>query len=477
MSFDTKNPILTEETEWPAIDEVYEKIPENDRENWFIRFTGKDRFGMNYNSNTRGHYDPVGIYAYPLGWFYKQGSSRFYGTDRPIANIFRVDLKNPYVHTTTGPKQISSAHITALKKDAVEKIDSLFNTIGDDTQKQDWHGRNWFQMFTDVCKNTNNIITQGFLTKLLLKHGVGALYDMGLGIINSAEPWQILVLDSKLCTDITPVSIKAIHNTHNNPKNKPYKTDKWGNIVNKYINNDNYDAAGEKIFKWKINTLKAICSGKVDVKEVSPETWQYLAKGAPSQFHDLMAEAFYIGLKNEANIPGIIWTHIDWEILNTLDERFVEAVMMGQCSYESYNNLPFISDKYGTGYHNRVTLERKATIILDIYRRTPQILNWSVLDKITYGNWDDGGMIRIIMNMNWLNQPSGKDGFPPYVIKLVKKCIWNNKNIQNLKAIRQDLQYLIDKNEEGFEPDYSEIDFDTLDLLGTMDKLIKKYGV
>ena len=202
--------LLDEETKWPEINEVYEKIPEHDIQNWFIRFTKGDKFGMNYNAKQRGHFDPVGIYAYPLDWFYNKMKGSYYATDRPAAYVFRVDLKAPGVYYANS---IPENLLNTLEANLIRYGKAINNRYFEQEINRwadySWDVKtNWFKQFTAACQITKNIITQGYLTKLLLNTGIEAIYDNGNSIINSAEPYQMLVLNPKLCTNLTTVILK-----------------------------------------------------------------------------------------------------------------------------------------------------------------------------------------------------------------------------------------------------------------------------
>jgi hypothetical protein len=239
--------ILDEETKWPEINEVYERIPKHDIENWFIRFTKGDRFGMNYNATQRGHFDPVGIYAYPLNWFYNKMKGSYYGTDRPGVYVFRVDLNAPGVYFANAiPNNLLNLLKASLLHYGKTLKNGYYASALERWSLKPWYEKpSWFRNFTDACNVTDNLITQGYLTKLLLNNNIQAIYDNGESIINSAEPHQMLVLNPKLCTNLTTIVLKQ----HNSEVEKRAK-----------------------------QLLNGIVDNKIDLKRMNPESILLLCK-------------------------------------------------------------------------------------------------------------------------------------------------------------------------------------------------------
>ena len=280
--------IIMEETTFPEIDAFYNQLPQDDIDNWFIRFTGTDRFGPNYNPAERDHNDPVGVYAYPLKWAYDQAFFKsYYGTEKPMANVFRVDLNNPKIFIANKlpqelinelkmrilnilereEKNLYADMISDLSKHAAEEERHGWEGVEDEIyyyevsaptrayenlhswivniKERDWDQTNWFWRFTQVREydQSKQFITAGTLTKILLQHDISAVYDIGYGIINRAEPWQILILDMRLCKDLHTF------------------------FVNKKTNQKRLDAA---------KVIDAALSGKVDLTKISGELWEKL---------------------------------------------------------------------------------------------------------------------------------------------------------------------------------------------------------
>ena len=194
-----------------------------DSQNWFIRFTDRERFGIN----------------------------------RPYAYIFRIDLESGAANGIYTQNNIPETLLDALQ----DEVNSRISKIPAAFKKTTWNRDNWFSKFTNIPRYHSEI-THGALTKMMLKVGIQAFYDTGSGVINRAEPAQILVLNQHLCQQVQltkiqkQVDIEGIIKSLGNGKITLQKitAKKWNTLIdfcNKHSNKD----MESKLIKLPIDAL------------------------------------------------------------------------------------------------------------------------------------------------------------------------------------------------------------------------------
>lgn len=248
----------------------------------FIRFINQNhpRFGMNYNSLGRNHNDPPGIYAYnvkyqatnisvgnyaydqKLGYVFKypwkeltkQGKCIIIdanSTDRsqygiPIRKVFNY-IKDTYFHVmSTISNYINNMHVNYniephISPEGVisitQKIVNMMETkegrqeLFDMYYDKEIGPENWFNILTNKLS-----VTPAQITKSFLACGIDSIYDTGFGIINRAEPCQLLCFSERYIT-LVDVLHKRESGDWYFSKNSPFK--KLENLLTKGKNIEN----------------------------------------------------------------------------------------------------------------------------------------------------------------------------------------------------------------------------------------------
>lgn len=204
--FDAEYSYIIEKTEIVELNQLADELSKSgDVHNWFVRFVDSskgDRFGMNYRQD-RPHHDPPGIYAYPLDWFVEEtvSTENYYATDYDTCYVFMVDISNPSILKSS--QAFKSPYPVNKVVNNIKNFDPHFSDDRKASILDRMDDGNWFHILTnDLNLNPTQIY------KLLMSSGISGIYDRGLFMINPAEPYQLLLLDTKLVEKVKKVSVK-----------------------------------------------------------------------------------------------------------------------------------------------------------------------------------------------------------------------------------------------------------------------------
>ena len=189
------------------ISQVYQYTKGDDE--IFIRFVN-NRFGINYNREKRPHQDPPGMYAYNVVYEQKWHEGSHFGYNRDLGFVFKYPWRqleesnkclvlydNSYATTVESDPDLWSLlqKLCLNIKDITEgEINILKNAKRND----------WFHVLTNKL-----YVESTYITKAFMALGIDSIYDSGVGIINRAEPCQLLCFTEKYIQKIDLLT----HNT------------------------------------------------------------------------------------------------------------------------------------------------------------------------------------------------------------------------------------------------------------------------
>lgn len=157
----------------------------------FVSFTNIPFLKLNPKSIS----NPIGIYAFPINYIQQIGFKGNYPDlpgigffqFRKYLIIFHPKNYNKILHITNDPPDLKNDIISVLTTTYGNKAQEIYEK---NLRKVSWFGLNWKKLWKLLkLLNNYNVVK---LTDFILKMGYIGVWDHGTGILDQAEPTQVV---------------------------------------------------------------------------------------------------------------------------------------------------------------------------------------------------------------------------------------------------------------------------------------------